>query len=36
MRGLLLMVLLVGIIYCVMNHEQVLSIGEWAMASFRK
>jgi hypothetical protein len=33
---LLLLVLLVTVIYCVMNHEQVLSVGEWTMASFRK
>ena len=33
MRGLLLFVLLVGVIYCVMNHDQVLSVGEWAKTS---
>ena len=36
MRGLLFLLALVAVIYCVMNHEQVLSVGEWAMTSFHK
>jgi hypothetical protein len=36
MRGLLLLVFLVGVIYCPMNHDQVLSVGEWAMTSFHR
>ena len=36
MRGLLLFMLLLTVIYCVMNHDQVLSVGEWAMTSLHK
>ena len=36
MRGLLLLALLLTVIYCVMNHDQVLSVGEWAMTSLHK
>ena len=36
MRGLLLLALLLTVIYCVMNHDQVLSVGEWAMISLHR
>ena len=37
MRGLLLLlVMVVGVIFCVMNPDQLGSIADWAMAKFHR